>query len=102
MLEICIHGAGFFSLLVRLTTKSLKAERLFSLLTKNKKLSASIKDRGVPKEDTVPIINLSNQELSGSVLHYLRHGLDHSFVNKSRRIKLNLATEMENLLAELK
>ena len=42
--------------------------------------------------------NLSNQELSASVLYYLRHGLDHSFVNKNRHIKLNLATEMENLL----
>ena len=55
------------------------------------------------KKDTysVPIINLTNQEISESILYHLRFGLNHSFVNKNRFVKLNIVAEFEQLLTKV-
>ena len=91
------YGIGALKFLQRRASTSLKSERLDSLRTKNKKLSNLLGPKHKRDNYSVPVINLSNQEISQSTLHYLRFGLNHSFVNKNRHIKLNLASEFELL-----
>ena len=88
-------------LIHRLVSKCLRQERADSLCTKNKKLSNLLKSKHEPKHSSVPIINLSGQVIADATLHYLRHGLNHSFIDKNRHVKLNLLSEFELLLNQV-
>ena len=52
-----------------------------------------------PKKDDyrVPIINLSNVQLTDEENEALRYGLHHSFIDRNKHLKQNLAVEMEAL-----
>ena len=49
-------------------------------------------------EFNVPIINLSDISIADKERSYLKHGLQHSYVNKNKKTKLNIAAEFESLL----
>ena len=95
------HRIGAFKLIHRLVSKSLRQECFDSLCTKNKKLSKLLKSKHEPKHFSVPIINLSGQVIADATLHYLRYGLNHSFIDKNRHVKLNLLSEFELLLNQV-
>jgi len=67
-----------------------------SITTKNDKLYhlSTNKSSQQPRYN-VPVINLSTQALHEKELRQLSMGLDHSFVNKNRYIKQNLAANFE-------
>ena len=73
--------------------------RVNGFKTKNKKLNklASSKPKVKKDEYNVPIINLSNVEISQEEKEVLRYGLQHSFIDRSKYIKQNLAIEIEAL-----
>ena len=71
-------------------SKSLRQERFDSLCTKNKKLSKLLKSKHEPKHFSVPIIKLLGQVIADATLHYLRYGLNHSFIDKNRHVNFSL------------
>ena len=95
------HGTGAFKLIHRMVSKSLRLERFDSLSTKNKKLSKLMKSKHESEDFSVPIINLSSQVIADATLHYLRYGLNHSFIDKNRHVKLNHLSEFELLLNQV-
>ena len=84
-----------------MASKSLQTERRESLRTKNNKLSKLLVTKHHENNFSVPIINLSDQVVADSVLHYLRYGLNHSFIYKNRLVKLNLLSEFKFLLTQV-
>ena len=54
-----------------------------------------MKSKHDSKDFSVPIINLLSQVIADATLHYLRYGLNHSFIDKNRHMKLNLLSEFE-------
>ena len=62
-------------------------ERLASVKTKNKKLKKLIQNTTSASKYKVPIINLSNYELSDIERKELEMGLEYIFVEKSKRLK---------------
>ena len=72
-------------------------ERLASIKTKNKKLKKLIQNNTSASKYKVPIINLSNYELSGIERKELEMGLEYSFVDKGKRLKQQLAVNMETI-----
>ena len=98
-------GKGGFKLLHHMINNDLRKERNQSLRTKNRKIfNLAGKRRDKPKqheETTVPIFNLSDKSFPKSVTNCLRFGLNHSFVDKNRFIKVNLATELESLYQQV-
>lgn len=77
----------------------LRKERLDSFKTKNKKIDRMRRQKRPKKEDMyrVPVINLSSVTLSEEESEALRYGLQHSFIDRNKYIKQNLAVEMEAL-----
>lgn len=96
------QGKGAFALLYRAALRSNKSARLESLRTKNKKLDRLSSFQNKKDDFSVPIINLTDKTIDQSILYYLRFGLNHSFVDKNRYIKLNLAIDMEFLFTQVK
>ena len=96
------YSNGVFTWLYRLALRGNKEARLASFYTKNKKLSNLSSTQNNNVNYSVPIINLTEKNIEDSVRHYLRYGLNHSFVDKNRYVKLNLATEMEFLFNQVK
>ena len=72
-------------------------ERLASIKTKNKKLKKLIRNNKSASKYKVPITNLSNYELSDVERKELEMGLEHSFVHKNKRLKQQLAVNMETI-----
>ena len=58
------------------------------------------KRKPVPKhpEYKVPIINLSSHQLTETKYRQLKFGLNHSFINKDKNVKKDIATHMEPLV----
>ena len=73
--------------------------RLKSFKVKNDKIFNLIKRKPVPKypEYKVPIINLSSHQLTDTEYRQLKFGLNHSFINKDKNVKKDIATHMESL-----
>lgn len=57
---------------------------------KNNKLSKFMGTDHRKNNLSVPFINLSDQVVAHRVLHYLRFGLNHSFIEKNRHVELKL------------
>ena len=72
-------------------------ERLASIKTKNKKLKKLIQNNTSASKYKVPIINLSNYELSDIERKELEMGLEYSFVDKSKRLKQQHVVNMEKI-----
>ena len=95
------HGTGALKLIHHMVSKSLRLKRFDSLSTKNKKLSKLMKSKHESKDFSVPIINLSSHVIADATLHYLRYGLNHSFIDKNRHVKRNLLSAFELLLNQV-
>ena len=72
-------------------------DQLVSIKTKNKKLKRLIQNTTPVSKYKVPIINLSNYELSDTEHKELEMGLEYSFVDKNKRLKQQLAVNMETV-----
>ena len=76
-----------------------------SLKTKNKKIHNLLLKHTSAKQDqdnySVPIINLTDHNLTAAEKSNLKFGLHHSSVDKNKHIKTNLATEFESLVHEV-
>ena len=72
-------------------------ERLVLIKTKNKKLKRLIQNNTPVSKYKGPIINLSNYELSDIERKELEIGLEYSFVDKNKRLKQQLAVNMETV-----
>ena len=75
-------------------------ERMDSFKTKNHKLARLIQAKTPLPIYRVPIINLSDYELSEVERKQLQLGLEYSFVNKNRDLKKNLAANLETLASQ--
>ena len=99
-------GKGGFKLLHHMINNDLRKERNQSLRTKNMKIFKLTGKRKAKRkqheEPTVPIFNLSDKRFPKSVTNCLRFGLNHSFVDKNRFIKVSLATELESFHQQVK
>ena len=71
-----------------------------SFKTKNHKLARLIQAKTPMPNYRVPIINLSDYELSEVECKQLQLGLEYSFVNKNRDLKKNLAANLETLVSQ--
>ena len=60
-----------------------------------------MKSKHESKDFSVPIINLSSQVIADATLHYIRYGLNHSFIDENRHVKPNLLSESELLLNQV-
>ena len=99
-------GTLLFKLLMNKINNKTRMRRLNSFKTKNSKIEALIKPHrpnihhNVPSYQ-VPVINLSSRELLPNELKQLSFGLDHSFIDKNKHVKKNLAANMEVLATTL-
>ena len=79
----------------------LHSNNLQQLQYKKKKLHKLISSKKSSKKKdsyTVPVINLSSEDFDTKPLKY---GLDHSFTDKKRYVKRNIAVELESLATSL-
>ena len=60
-----------------------------------------MKSKHESKDFSVPIINLSSHVIVDATLHFLRYGLNHSFIDKNQDVKLNLLSEFKLLLNQV-
>ena len=74
-------------------------DRISSLRTKNKKIHnlLQLKNKNIFSKYSVPVINLSSYELSSTELKQLKLGLHHSFIDRNKHIKKNLAANLESV-----
>ena len=72
-------------------------DQLVSIKTKNKKLKRLIQNTTPVSKYKVPIINLSNYELSDTEHKQLEMGLEYSFRDKNKCLKQQLAVNMETV-----
>ena len=82
-----------------MTYKALEQERISSLETKNAKIK-NLLNKSKPNMQNnyeVPVINLTNTNITAKEMSYLKNGLHHNFVDKNKNIKQRLAAEFENL-----
>ena len=80
---------------------TLHSNNLQQLQYKNKKLHKLILNKKSSKKKdscTVPVINLSSEDLDTKPLKY---GLHHSFTDKNKYVKRNIAVELESLATSL-
>ena len=91
-------GLLLFNMLNWNILRTSRAIRISSFKTKNKKLIAlSNTTKNKINAYDVPVINLSSIQLSDKELNQLSFGLDHSFVDKNKHVKKNLAANFESL-----
>ena len=91
-------GFLLFNMLISNILRTSRAMRISSFKTKNKKLIAlgNTTKNKINAYD-VPVINLSSIQLSDKELNQLSFGLDHSYVDKNKHVKKNLAANFESL-----
>ena len=77
-----------------------KQERMDSPKTKNHKLARVIQAKTPMSNCRVPIINLSDYNLSEVECKQLQLGLEYRFVNKNKDLKKNLAAILETLASQ--
>ena len=89
--------------LVNVARRSLSKRRYLSFITRNQKIVNSIKRKRKPFNTSysVPIINLSNYNLSNQERQQLKLGLDY-FVGKNKDLRRFLAANMESLADSIK
>jgi len=87
------YGTGFYKILYRMASIDIVSNpKTGASSYKNNKLSKVMGTKHRKHNLSVPIINLSDQVVAHSVLHYLRFGLNHSFIKKNRHVELKLFT----------
>lgn len=77
------HGRGAYKFMNRLINKQLSTERWNSLETKNKNISHLLAKENRVRQDNdycVPIINLTDHELTNMEKSHLKFGLHHSSI----------------------
>ena len=74
---------------------SLRKSNILQLKTKNNKI-LNLRPKHANKTSQIPFKNLSDYDIDTSILKY---GLTHSFINKRKFIKSDLAVEFESLAA---
>ena len=84
--------------------RSLSKRRYLSFKTKNQKIVNLIKRKRKPCNTnySVPIINLSNYNLSNQERQQLKLGLDYCFADKNKDVQRFLAANMESLADRVK
>ena len=89
----------FFYLVIinYINTLHYKERRLASIKIKNKKLKKLIQNNTQASKQKVPIINLSNYELSDIEHKELEVGSEYKFVDKNKWLKQQLAVNMETV-----
>ena len=95
---LSLVGDTLLTMMKRTLLTALRHNNLDQLKTKNNKISRLKPRKSSQASYRVPIINLSGFNLDTSSLNY---GLHHSFVDKSRYIKRDLAVEFESLAASI-
>lgn len=93
---ISIMGLALYKLIVKKRLQQDLRRRLESFQTKNKKLNSLAKYRKVVQNVlsyNVPIVNLSNVELTVKEKAMLSFGLNYSFVDKNKKTKSFLAAK---------
>ena len=90
--------------LINIPQRSLSKRRYLSFKTKNQKIVNLIKRKRKPCNTnySVPIINLSNYNLSSQETQQLKLGLDYCFVDKNKDVRRFLAANMESLADSVK
>ena len=85
-------------MLIIFIESSLRTERLKSFKVKNKKIFNLIKCKRVPKDSEykVPIINITNHQLTNTEYRQLKFGLNCGFINKDKNIK-DITTHAKSL-----
>ena len=92
------HSKLFYGFVEARIIAALTTERRKSFQTKIKKIDNLYRDKQKFKDSyQVPIINLSDIVLSEEEKEGLRYGLQHSFIDRNKYVKQNLAIEMETL-----
>ena len=75
--------------------KSLRKSDILQLKCKNNKLHRLISQKPFKRNDyNIPVVNLSSEELD---VEKLRYGLYHSYTNKNKYIKRDIAVKFETL-----
>ena len=90
--------------LLNIAQRSLSKRRYLSFKTKNQKIVNLIKRKrkSCNTNYSVPIINLSNYNLSSQETQQLKLGLDYCFVDKNKDVRRFLAANMESLADSVK
>ena len=92
-----LTGKFLYLLIINHINTSQHKERLPWIKAKNKKLKKLIQNNTPVSKYKVPIINLSNYELSDIERKELEMGLEYSFVDKSKRLKQQHVVNMEKI-----
>ena len=95
-----VHG----STLINIARRSLSDRRYLYFKTKNQKIVNLLKRKRKPcnANYSVPIINLSNYNISDQQRQQLKLGLDYCFVDKNKDVQRFLAANMESLADSVK
>ena len=93
-------GVQLIATVLRHISAIQQKERMDSFKTKNHKLARLIQVKTPMSSYKVPIINLSDYELSQVERKQLQLGLEYRFVNKNRDLKKNLAANLETLASQ--
>ena len=89
---------------INMARRSLSKRRYLRLKTKNQKIVNLIKRKRKPCNTnySIPIINLSNYNLSNQERQQLKLGLDYCIVDENKEVWRFLAANMESLANSLK
>ena len=90
-----LTGKFLYLLIINHINTSQHKERLPWIKAKNKKLKKLIQNNTPVSKYKVPIINLSNYELSDIERKELEMGLEYSFVDKNKQLKQQVAVNVE-------
>ena len=81
--------------IIEVLLKSLRKSNILQLKCKNNKLQRLISQKPFKRNDyNILVVNLSSEELD---VEKLRYGLHHSYTNKNKYIKRDIAVEFETL-----
>ena len=95
-----ITGPLLFKLLYKRILNESKDIRSKSFKTKLDKLSnlrPTYQKKNITVPYKIPVINLSSTELTRTEITQLSYGLEHSYVDKNKYVKRNLASHFESL-----
>ena len=97
-------GIVFGNTFINMARRSLSKRRYLRLKTKNQKIVNLIKCKRKPCNTnySIPIINLSNYNLSNQERQQLKLGLDYCFVDENKEVWRFLAANMESLANSVK
>ena len=91
-------GRIFSKIIIKSLEKFLHEQIIESFTKKNKKIYNLLKsNKHATTNYTVPIINLFSYILSDAEYNQLKFGINHSFVNKDKRMKKHRVANMECL-----